>query len=84
MTPSFRCEVARLCSCIIVAIEGGVEGSLFVGVLLLTVRVETVDAELDLGQNATGLVQLAVVESRLYHLRRSRSKQTGWWGDVWI
>lgn len=36
---------------------------------VLTVGVEAVDAELDFGEDATGGVQLAIVGSRLYHLR---------------
>jgi hypothetical protein len=36
--------------------------------LLLTVGVETVDAMLDLGENATGGIQLANSNNRRYHL----------------
>jgi hypothetical protein len=38
-------------------------------VVLLTVRVEAVDAMLDLGENATGGIQLANSNNRRYHLR---------------
>ena len=36
---------------------------------LLTVGIEAVDSELDLGEDATGGIQLALSCRRLYHLR---------------
>ena len=37
--------------------------------MLLAVRVEAVDAMLDLGEDATGGIQLANLDGRRYHLR---------------
>lgn len=47
------------------------------GIGHLTVRVEAVDAELDLGEDATGGIQLAHSYGRLYHLRNVEVEPAG-------
>jgi hypothetical protein len=48
---------------------------------VLTVRVEAVDAMFDLGEDATGGIQLADSNNRHYHLRNVERMQL--WGCVW-